>query len=129
MSRCELWLFFISIIALFSITETALPPGYEDELYCPENMCLKRASHLRSWSGPKTMFFVCVHIESGASAHPRGWGDEIDTSVKEKWVSEGWKLAQECDKNQNQTNKNDAKPVQTGSFFGLFAANNIEKYI
>lgn len=129
MSRCELWLFFISIIALFSITETALPLGYEDELYCPENMCLKHALHPRGWSGPKTMFFVCVHIATGASVHPRGWGNQIDTSVKEILIHEGWKLAQECDKNQNQTNKNDAKSVQTGSFFGLFAANNIEKYI
>jgi len=116
-------LFLIYILAFFfPISESVLPPGYEDELYCPEHMCLKHDPLLpRGFCGPKTMLYICAPAlgltGNLTSVHPKGWGDKIDVSVKEKWMSDGWRLAKEC-------------IATTRSIFsGLFVANIREKYI
>jgi len=49
------------VFLLLSTAFCALPPGYEEELYCPPGMCLKsRYPPLRpGMTGRRSMFFEC----------------------------------------------------------------------
>ena len=60
------------------VTESALPPGYEDELYCPPGCCLQHKHTRPGFSGPRSMFFDCCHVDSGQiTEHPKAWGPKV----------------------------------------------------
>lgn len=108
-------------VFLVCIVGAALPPGYEDELYCPNAMCLKRAALPHGWCGPKTHFYVCVKIdevESESQIHPRGWGTKVDYSVRDNLIKDGWQIAKRCD---HETNNNSSKSQKVApEIHGLF---------
>jgi hypothetical protein len=85
-------LFAIQMIA------AALPPGFEDELYCPPGMCLLRADHPQGWGGPKTSYYVCSNPLTCelTKIHPRGWGNKLDSSFKDEILHDGWVIAPHC---------------------------------
>ena len=61
-----------SIVAVGAV----LPPGYEDELYCPPKYCLVAKEMPRGFAGPKRMFWECAY--SGGvvrTAQKRGGAD------------------------------------------------------
>ena len=89
----------IRILTVLSIAKAALPPGFEDELYCPVGNCLKvNPSHMRGWSGPQTEYYVCVPEcgRTGNSNRPKGWGELVDVRIKEAIIESGWVLAKKC---------------------------------
>lgn len=62
----------------------ALPPGDEDELWCPKGCCLLRDPHHRSgYCGPRTQFYLCCDPSTNEpKGHPRGWGFAKDQALK-----------------------------------------------
>ncbi len=92
-----------------------LPPGFEDELYCPAGMCLAHAPRPKGWCGPKTQLYLCSkegHAQD--RTHPRGWGNKVEMQVKEKLIKDGYALAESCDDHK----RHDA----LGLFVGLMLA-------
>ena len=89
-----LWFLLLAI----QIIAGALPPGFEDELYCPPGMCLLHADHPRSWTGPKTKFWACSNPLTCESTQvqPRGWGNKVDISIKVQILHDGWLIAPLC---------------------------------
>jgi hypothetical protein len=64
---------FLLVLSLFArSTDSALPPGYEDRLLCPNAYCLGRKHPGTGKVGPKSMFWECRYGMAG---------DEIDGSI------------------------------------------------
>jgi len=80
----------IVIVLLCIGAFAALPPGYEEELYCPVNTCLKRRYRPPGWSGPRTQFHECCDEEHGRTSTPRAWGNRVAVEVKTKLIDDGW---------------------------------------
>ena len=78
---------FISLF-LVSIITAALPPGYEEELYCPADKCLANKPRRPGWSGPKAAFHRCCN-KVDPDSPPLSWGVKKGNDLKEKWLSEG----------------------------------------
>ena len=76
----------------------ALPPGNEEELYCPRDMCikLKYPPNRLGWTGPRSMLYECCNQPGGATQRPRGWGYNLDPGYRSELISEGWHTAS-CD--------------------------------
>ena len=67
----------------------ALPPGYEDEIYCPEGFCLAdRANMKPGLTGPRTMFFECRNQTE--TRRPVGWGSKVGMDYKHQLLSNGY---------------------------------------
>ena len=56
------------------IALSVLPLGYEDELFCPPDMCLKHNPKPAGWSGPRAAFRICCNETSGSTRAPFPWG-------------------------------------------------------
>ena len=68
----------------------ALPPGYEDEIYCPEGFCLAdRANMKPGLTGPRTMFLECRN-QKRETRRPVGWGSKVDMDYKIQLLSNGY---------------------------------------
>lgn len=52
----------------------ALPPGYEDELYCPPGFCMLDKKMPAGFCGPRTAFWECYHKETGERRKVVAWG-------------------------------------------------------
>ena len=87
---------YFALLCFAVASRAMLPPGYEDEIYCPVGMCLERAHHDRGWSGPMTMYKNCVNISDQTTMKPRGWGSNVDISIKKKIIADGWIIAHDC---------------------------------
>jgi len=81
---------------LISTASCALPPGFEEELYCPPGMCLKSRfpAPREGMNGARSMFYECCDEGSGNTRRPRSWGERVDMSVKRDLVDNGWHLEQ-----------------------------------
>jgi hypothetical protein len=78
-------------------SEARLPPGYEDELYCPDAMfCLIPVHHVKGWSGARTQMFKCFKSSNNTYSHVVGWGNQVEEAFKDKLIQEGWSEAREC---------------------------------
>ena len=78
------------LMTLLRLAASVLPPGYEDELYCPSHMCLKWKEQPPGWSGPRAAFHECCDEGSGQIARPHAWGDKVAAEVKEDLIRDGW---------------------------------------
>jgi len=85
------------ILAAFILQTTycVLPPGYEEELYCPSEMCLKNKAMLPGWCGPKSSFHECCNESNGSTTHPHSWGVKVPEEVKTSLIGGGWHTS-EC---------------------------------
>ena len=83
---------FYLIAMLLCAAYAALPPGFEDEIYCPQNMCLrKRAkSHHLYRTGSRTMFVECFDPATQETCRPRAWGNKLDRSYLDSLLRENW---------------------------------------
>ena len=45
------------LLCLPAVYESALPPGYQDRLFCPDKYCLGRKHPGAGMVGPKTLFW------------------------------------------------------------------------
>merc|ERR1719330_239210 len=72
----------------------ALPPGYEDELYCPEGHCLRPRQNMpMGFTGPRASFHECVPSAGGDEAvKPTPWGSKVGDDVREDLIAKGFHL-------------------------------------
>ena len=76
----------------------ALPPGFDEEIYCPDKMCLQRRSSMKpnnsnKWkrmTGPRAMFLECFDLVSKATCRPRVWGVKLDQEYKDSLLRNKW---------------------------------------
>jgi len=74
---------FLSILSFsfqWTLSNSALPPGYEDRLFCPPSYCLGRKHPGAGTVGPKSMFWECRW----------GTGSEEDSEIKEPTAVVPW---------------------------------------
>jgi hypothetical protein len=81
------------LFLLFISTQGALPPGYEDRLFCPKSYCLGRKHPGAGIVGSKTLFWECRFGSVGDPDDEKGkpipvtsWGprlDKADEKLKE----------------------------------------------
>ena len=50
---------------------SALPPGFDEELWCPPGACLDDKEVAHGFVGPRTAFHACVNSDSGDTTEPR----------------------------------------------------------
>ena len=83
----RLWLL---LLAMLSLAEAALPPGFEDELYCLEHCCLKERN--TRLEGRESMRWQCVpRLASSTEAcgHVRPWGSAAGEGLRLKYIAAG----------------------------------------
>jgi hypothetical protein len=73
-----------------ALCAAALPPGFEEELYCPSHTCLKKKERPAGWTGPRAMFHECCDEEKGWTTPPHAWGEKVELEVKETLIKKGW---------------------------------------
>ena len=86
----------ILIFCWLGLSRAKLPPGFEDEIYCPKGMCLVKEKHERGWSGSITHYLKCLNHLDNTSRHPRAWGNQVNQSVKNNIIENGWEIAEYC---------------------------------
>lgn len=84
-----------ALFMLLGLAAAVLPPGYEEELYCPGHMCLKQKELPPGWSGPRAAFHECCDESSGQVARPHAWGKKVASEVREELLQKGWHVG-EC---------------------------------
>ena len=50
---------------------SALPPGFDEELWCPPGACLDDKEVAHGFVGPRAAFHACVNSDSGDTTEPR----------------------------------------------------------
>eukprot|EP01045_Picozoa_sp_COSAG04_P018249 COSAG04_NODE_1675_length_5968_cov_2.264270_1_plen_216_part_10 len=50
---------------------SALPPGFDEELWCPPGACLDDKEVAQGFVGPRAAFHTCVDSDSGDTTEPR----------------------------------------------------------
>lgn len=78
------------MIFLVATTMAVLPPGYEDELFCPPQTCLASREVRPGLSGPRPMFYQCCNESTGVHITPKAWGNKLSLSYRESLINEGW---------------------------------------
>ncbi len=79
------------ILSLYALScNSAIPPGYQDEIFCPPNTCLKAKRMPVGWSGPQVAFRECCNIVVGSMSMPKAWGFKIDRKIKDNLLIAGW---------------------------------------
>lgn len=65
-------------LTLAPLGHAALPPGYDEELYCPPGMCVRvKDGYYRSadgTTGPRSALHECWREDGGEVAEPAPWG-------------------------------------------------------
>ena len=85
------------LFCLFAASLAALPPGFEEEIYCPDQMCLRDRIPVPYRTGPRTMFLECFDLKTRQICRPRAWGVELDQSYKDSLLRDKWHVADKCD--------------------------------
>jgi hypothetical protein len=86
----------IAILVLCCLANAVLPPGYEEEMYCKAEACLKPRPQLDGYTGPRTAFFECCDESTGTRSPPRAWGEKVGQEVKQQLIADNWHR-RECD--------------------------------
>ena len=83
-------------LLLLQCVLSALPPGFEDEIFCPKGMCLREKSPRPTGTGSKLMFLECFNQQTNKECRPMAWGNRVDHEVKDNLLRDQWHQA-ECD--------------------------------
>jgi len=86
------------VLVLVHFACAALPPGYEDELYCPSTHCLRgKAGMPPGFTGPISSFWECVSQAGKAapSQRPSPWGSNHGEDARHMLLAEGYHM-QKC---------------------------------
>ena len=70
------------VVVSSTCSEAALPPGLDEELYCPPGSCLRDKEQPDGWVGPKSSFHECYDEASGDVTEPQAWGEQMGVEVK-----------------------------------------------
>mmetsp|Transcript_18763 Transcript_18763/g.53013 ORF Transcript_18763/g.53013 Transcript_18763/m.53013 type:complete len:134 (+) Transcript_18763:51-452(+) len=76
------------------LAQAVLPPGYQDELFCPQGYCRQQKKTAPGFAGPMTAFFDCVR-EADNNVGPvvvptTPWGTLMGEEEKDKLLSSGF---------------------------------------
>lgn len=83
----------------------ALPPGYEDELYCPPEFCMQNKPRRAGWAGPRSGFFECKHKAEEKDPLPvTSWGSKKPAADKEQLMSDKYHQ-EECPRHDDGEDK------------------------
>ena len=74
------------------LTKAALPPGYEDDAWCPAGWCLKDVDVPEGFVGPSSAYVECYNPTNGETCE-EVWTGEATNTV----APEGWIIASECE--------------------------------
>ena len=74
------------MLALSALVAGALPPGYEDEAWCPPDHCIRATPQESGFLGPRSMFVECAHIETGEAAAAFWTGARVNAVPLPGWV-------------------------------------------
>ena len=70
-----------------SVALAALPPGYDEELWCPAGSCLRMKEMPPGWTGPSAAFHECFAEGSGETRQPQEWGVKVASQVRAALVA------------------------------------------
>ena len=82
-----------AILFCGAVAMAALPPGFDEEIYCPHRMCLrpKRSGVVRKgFTGPRVMFLECFDPLTKETSRPRAWGAKLDQGYKDSLLRDKW---------------------------------------
>ena len=83
------WLLLSSLLFLV-LCNAALPPGYDEEIYCPPSQCLApKQQHRPGFCGPRTAFWKCCNGKD-PDTKPRAWGVKLDLKIKKGLLAKGY---------------------------------------
>ena len=92
--------FLLILLLLAALSQAALPPEFESEIYCPKDCCLLDVSDKfrAGFSGPMRMFYECRNAQnlSWSCVGKRSWGIHrwstpvIAKEKKAEWIAKGW---------------------------------------
>ncbi len=85
-------LFFVFLCHYYS-TQAALPPGFDEEVYCPDRMCLRKRQKIqRGFTGPRAMFLECFNPSTKETCRPRVWGVKLDREYRDSLLRDKWHM-------------------------------------
>ena len=93
-----------------SCASAALPPGYDEELWCPKGSCLRPKEMPQGFTGPKAAFHECFAEGSGETRQPQAWGFKIAPEFRAKLVA-GRHTMDRCGETQQPPSPQPAPPV------------------
>ena len=88
-----------------------LPPGYEEELFCPPEMCLKQRRHVMGWSGPRAAAHECCDPFTGQTSPPHAWGYRVDAEIRRGLLAHDWHSNQ-CQIQTGECRRGDFMPLK-----------------
>mmetsp|Transcript_245 Transcript_245/g.486 ORF Transcript_245/g.486 Transcript_245/m.486 type:complete len:230 (-) Transcript_245:103-792(-) len=71
----------------------ALPPGYEDELFCPPGYCRQGKIVPAGFVGPASSFHECISMDGNTeTVKVTPWGSRVENAgaVREKLIADGY---------------------------------------
>jgi hypothetical protein len=78
------------LLLAVSLGEAALPPGFDEELYCPPGSCLRDKEQPDGWVGPASSFHECYEETSGDITEPQAWGEQLSADAKSQLLRSGY---------------------------------------
>eukprot|EP01065_Artemidia_motanka_P018669 TRINITY_DN22004_c0_g1_i1.p2 TRINITY_DN22004_c0_g1~~TRINITY_DN22004_c0_g1_i1.p2 ORF type:complete len:169 (+),score=43.68 TRINITY_DN22004_c0_g1_i1:54-560(+) len=80
------------LLALVAVwcCDAALPPGFDEELWCPPGACLRRREVPPGMVGPRTMYWECYGDEGTSMAQP--WGVKVGKDKRAELLMNGWTM-------------------------------------
>lgn len=93
------------------ITEAALPPGYDTELLCPKDSCLRPKEVPHGFAGPKTSFWECFDESSEQTHAPAAWGFRVPKERKSALLEQGYLPEVYCSGAEETSPKSTGGPV------------------
>jgi len=83
--------------AVFSTVSAILAPGYEDELYCEDDHCMREKDS--ELLGSITLNHECVHREHATVKDVKTWGSNEGPEKRVKLLGEGYH-SRKCNEEQ-----------------------------
>jgi hypothetical protein len=79
------------VLVCSALCDAALPPGIEDEMYCPKSFCQRSKPNPSGMLGPQSMFRECYDAADDATEPVTTWGSEVDGEAgKNKLINENY---------------------------------------
>ena len=80
----------LAVLSLLHSASAALPPGFEDEIYCPPEFCLRDRPENEGMAGPMSMFYECFNPTTSKVEAIQTWGSNEGDGAKQKLESDGF---------------------------------------
>jgi hypothetical protein len=82
---------FLLLAVLVLSALSALPPGLDEEVFCPDRMCIRKRPKMRQgFTGPRAMFLECFNPSTKETCRPRVWGVKLEQEYKDSLLRDKW---------------------------------------